>query len=205
MTTRLILVRHGQTEWNVGAERFRGRIDIALNEMGLAQAQAVAERLAALPLAAIYSSPLRRAVETAEPTARKSGVTVQTLEGLIDISYGRWEGHSHAEVAELYPDLYHQWRHSPHLVTCPDGESLDEVRSRALAAVKEMARSHEGHTILIVAHQVVNKVLVCAMLGLNNSRFWHIQQDNGCINIFDYEDGAFKAILINDTCHLGTS
>jgi broad specificity phosphatase PhoE len=204
MTTRLILVRHGQTEWNrVG--RTRGRIDIALNETGLAQAEAVAERLAALPLAAIYSSPLKRAVETAAPTARKTGLTVQPLEGLLDINYGRWEGRSPAEVAEAYPDLFHQWHHSPHLVTFPDGESLDEVRSRALAAVKEIALSHEGRTVLIVAHQVVNKVLVCAMLGLDNSRFWHVQQDNGCINVFDYQDGDFKAILVNDTCHLATS
>ncbi len=203
MTTRLILVRHGQTEWNrVG--RIRGRIDIALNETGLAQAAAVAERLAALPLAAIYSSPLKRAVETAEPAARKTGLKVQILDGLLDIDYGRWEGLSPTEVVEAYPDLYHQWHHSPHLVTFPDGESLDEVRRRALSTVKQIALSHEGQTVVIVAHQVVNKVLVCAMLGLDNSRFWHVQQDNGCIDIFDYEDDDFKAILVNDTCHLAT-
>ncbi len=201
MTTRLILVRHGQTEWNrVG--RARGRIDIALNETGLAQAQAVAQRVAAFPLAAIYSSPLKRAMETARPAAQKSGLTVQPLEGLIDIDYGDWGGRSPAEVAEMYPDLYHQWHHSPHLVTFPAGESLDEVRSRTLAAVQEIALSHQAQTVLLVAHQVVNKVLVCALLGLDNSHFWRIQQDNGCINIFDYEEGEFKAVLINDTCHL---
>ncbi len=199
--TRIILVRHGQTEWN-RVERFRGRIDIALNETGLAQAEALAQRLADEPLTAIYSSPLKRAVETARPIAERLGLPVQPLASIIDINYGRWQGHSPAEVAEIYPELHRLWRSEPHRVALPDGESLDEVRARTMAALEDIAARHEGETVLVVAHQVVNKVLVCAMLGLDNSRFWRMQQDNGCLNIFDYEDGDFTAVLINDTCHL---
>ena len=199
--TRLILVRHGQTEWN-RVERFRGRIDLDLNEVGRAQALALAERLSAEPLSAIYTSPLRRAVQTAEPAAQKLGLSVQVLGGLMDIDYGQWGGRSPAEVATLYPKLYRLWRSQPHLVEIPGGESLAVVRARAFPALKEVAARHAGQTILLVAHQVVNKVLLCAMLGLDNSRFWHIQQDNACLNIFDYEDDDFTAVCLNDTCHL---
>ena len=206
--TRIILVRHGQTAWNVGAssaegERFRGRIDLPLNERGRAEARALAERLADEPIAAIYSSPLQRAIETAEPTARRLGLVVQPLEGIIDINYGDWQEHPHSQVARLYPALYRQWLQGPHLVQFPGGESLEEVRDRAMAALQQVMARHRDQTILVAAHQVVNKVLVCAMLGLDNSHFWHIKQDNGCLNIFDYQEGVFIAILINDTCHLG--
>lgn len=206
--TRIILVRHGQTAWNVGAssdegERFRGRIDLPLNERGRAQAQALAGRLADEPVAAIYSSPLQRAIETAEPTARRLGLTVQPLEGIVDINYGHWQERPHSEVARLYPALYRQWLQEPHKVRPPGGESLDEVRERAMAALHQVIARHQDQTILVAAHQVVNKVLVCAMLDLDNSHFWRIRQDNGCLNIFDYQEGLFTAILINDTCHLG--
>jgi len=206
--TRIILVRHGQTAWNVGAppaegERFRGRVDLPLNERGRAQALALAERLADESIAAIYASPLQRAIETAEPTARRLGLTVQPLEGIIDINYGDWQEDSHSEVARLYPTLYRQWLQEPHLVRPPGGESLEEVRNRAMAALYQVTGCHQDQTILVAAHQVVNKVLVCTMLGLDNSHFWRIRQDNGCLNIFDYQEGVFTALLINDTCHLG--
>jgi broad specificity phosphatase PhoE len=206
--TRIILVRHGQTAWNVGAssaegERFRGGIDLPLNERGHAQAQALAKRLADEPIAAIYASPLQRAIKTAEPTAQRLGLTPQPLEGVTDINYGDWQEHPHSEVAQLYPTLYRQWLQEPHLVRPPKGESLEEVRDRAMAALHQVIARHEGQTVLVAAHQVINKVLVCAMLGLDNSHFWRIRQDNGCLNIFDYQEGTFTALLINDTCHLG--
>ena len=205
--TRIILVRHGQTAWNVGAfsgegECFRGRIDLPLNERGRAQAQALAERLADEPIAAIYTSPLQRAIKTAEPTSRRLGLTVQPLEDIIDINYGHWQEQPHSEVARLYPALYRQWLQEPHKVRPPGGESLEKVRDRAMAALYQVIARHQDQTILVAAHQVVNKVLVCAMLGLDNSHFLRIRQDNGCLNIFDYQEGVFTAILINDTCHL---
>jgi broad specificity phosphatase PhoE len=203
--TRIILARHGQTEWNIGAgtgERFRGRVDLPLDDTGLAQARALAERLADQFIVAVYSSPLKRAVETAWPTARQLGLPVQPLPGIIDINYGDWQGLSHAEVAKVYPDLYQRWLEKPHRVKFPSGESLRQVRLRGMAALKEVAAHHDDRAILLVAHQVVNKVLVCAMLGLDNSHFWRIRQDNGCINVFEHQDGIFTAVLINDTCHL---
>jgi broad specificity phosphatase PhoE len=201
----IILVRHGQTEWNIGAgtgERFRGRVDLPLDDTGLAQARALAERLADQSIVAVYSSPLKRAVETARPIAQQLGLPVQPLPGIIDINYGDWQGLSHTEVAKVYPDLYRCWLEKPHRVKFPSGESLRQVRLRAMAALKEVAARHDDRIVLLVAHQVVNKVLVCAMLGLDNSHFWRIQQDNGCISVFEYQDEIFTAVLVNDTCHL---
>jgi len=201
--TRIILVRHGQTAWNIeSGERFRGRVDLPLDDTGLAQAQALTRRLADHPIVAIYSSPLKRAVETARPTAQQLGLPVQPLPGIIDINYGDWQGLSPAEVARAYPDLYRRWLEKPHLVKFPHGESLRQVRLRGMAALKKVTARHEGRAVLLVAHQVVNKVLVCAMLGLDNSHFWRIRQDTACLNVFDYQDGVFTAVLINDTCHL---
>ena len=205
--TRIILVRHGQTEWNIGSgagERFRGRIDLPLDDTGLTQANALAARLADCPIVAVYSSPLKRAMETARPTAQQLGLPVQPLPGIIDINYGDWQGLSPAEVAKAHPDLYRLWLEEPHRVEFPNGESLCQVRLRGMAALKEVSTRHEGQTVLLVAHQVVNKVLVCAMLGLGNSHFWRIRQDNACINVFEHQDGVFTAVLINDTCHLIT-
>ena len=203
--TQVVLVRHGQTAWNIGAgggERFRGRIDLPLDDTGLAEARALAERLPDYPIVAIYSSPLKRAVQTAQPTAQRLGLPVQPLPGIIDINYGDWQELSHPEVAQRYPELYQRWLEKPHLVKFPHGESLRQVRLRAMTTLKQVVARHEDQAVLLVAHQVVNKVLVCAMLGLSNSHFWHIRQDNACINVFDHQDGVFTAVLINDTCHL---
>jgi broad specificity phosphatase PhoE len=204
--TRIILARHGQTIWNVGAspegERFRGRIDLPLNDRGRDQAVALSERLAREPIAAIYASFLKRAIATAEPTAERLGINVQTLEGIVDIDYGEWQEHRHDEIAERHPALYRQWLDEPHRARIPGGESLDAVRKRSMAALHSVIAEHDNETILLVAHQVINKVLVCAMLGLDNSHFWRIGQDNGCCNIFEHAEGLFTAVLINDTCHL---
>lgn len=202
--TRIVLVRHGQTGWNIGAGgvRFRGRTDLALDETGLAQAQALAERLSDFPIAAIYSSPLQRAVQTAKPIAERLGISIQPISGFIDINYGDWQGKTPEEVAEDHPDVYRMWLDKPHLVEFPNGESLAKVRIRTVAALEELIARHKDQTILLMAHQVVNKVLICAMLGLDNSHFWRIRQDNGCINIFEYQEEMSTAVLINDTCHL---
>ncbi len=203
MTTTIVLVRHGQTEWNPQEqERFRGRVDLPLDETGTHQAQALAKKLDEFGIQTIYTSPLQRALETAQIIACRLKLKPQILPGIIDIDYGDWQGHSHRKIAELCPELYEAWLTAPHLVRLPQGESLEEVRARAFPALEETILRHKGGTILLVAHQVVNKVLLCAILGLDNSRFWRIRQDTCCINVFKYEDGTYTISLLNDTCHL---
>lgn len=199
--TRIILVRHGQTDWN-RTERFRGRIDVELNETGHRQAQAIAKRLCKEPIAALYASPLKRAFQTAQPIAEACALEVQPLEEINDIDYGDWAGHSPEEVAGRYEDLYRAWLDTPHLIQFPNGENLDQVRSRAWGALEQVCLRHAGQTAVLVSHVVINRVLICAVVGLSNASFWQIGQDNAAINIFEAREANHRLLLLNDTCHL---
>lgn len=198
--TTLYLVRHGQTAWN-REEVFRGRADIPLNETGRKEALLTGHYLERVKVDSLYSSPLSRAVETAEAIARYQGKEVQISHGLIDIDFGGWQGVSHEEVKERYGDLYRQWKHAPHLVRFPQGESLEDVRERALRVIDEVLPDHADETLVMVSHRVVNKTILCGLLGLDNSHFWQIGQDTGCINILEFGEG-FTLRRLNDTSHL---
>jgi len=198
--TTVYLVRHGQTAWNK-EEVFRGRADIPLNETGRKEALLTGQYLRGVKVDWVYSSPLSRAVETAEAIARSQGKGVGILEGLIDIDFGQWQGISHEEVKKRYEELYRQWKDTPHLVRFPGGETLGEVRERALGAIHGVIADHAAHILVMVSHRVVNKVLLCGLLGLDNSHFWQIGQDTGCINILEFGEG-FTLRCVNDTCHL---
>jgi broad specificity phosphatase PhoE len=204
--TRLIIVRHGQTAWNEGeGERLRGRADLDLDQVGLRQAAAAATRLTRWGAAAFYSSPLKRAVRTAEILAKPRGLQVQPLEGLVDIDYGRWQGLSLREAEADDPELYALWLDSPHLVTFPGGEGLEQVRGRVTAAVETVVSRHPEQTVVLVSHKVVCKVLLCSLVGLDNSHFWQIHQGLCAINIVEMEKDSPLIVLLNDTCHLKES
>ena len=196
----IILVRHGETEWN-RREIFRGRADIELSETGARQAELLAKYLSQAGIVAIYSSPLKRALKTAEAIASYHGLEVKTTSGLIDFDYGKWQGLPHQEVKERYRKLYAEWLKNPHRVKIPSGESLDDVTRRALGIVDRVRRQHEG-TVVLVSHRVVNKVLICALLGLGSAHFWNIKQDVGAITTFVCEDDSFILTRHNDTSFL---
>jgi len=198
--TEIMLVRHGETEWNV-EEIFRGRIDIELNETGMKQAELLAEYLSHLQLEAICSSPLKRALTTAETIAGYHKLGVNVAPGLIDFNYGEWQGLPHQEVKDKYKELYAEWINSPDQVRIPAGESLDDVRERALGVVKNVVARYEG-TVALVSHRVVNKVLICALLGLDNSHFWNIKQDTGGTTTFTYEKERFILTEHNNPAYL---
>ncbi len=200
--TRFILVRHGQTEWN-RVERFRGRADVPLNETGLAQAEATGRRVASeWKLVAIYSSPLSRAVKTAEAIARHLSLPVQVHLGIADIDFGQWQGLTPDEVKVRWPEIHHAWYNVPHSAHIPGGETLDDLRVRGMAAVNELAARHAGQTIVLAGHTVINRVILLGVLGLGNDRFWRLQQDTCAINVFTTENGEFTLVSLNDTCHL---
>ncbi len=183
-------------------ERFRGRADLSLDETGVRQAEAAALSLKGQQVAAIYSSPLKRAIQTAEPIARQLKLTVQPLEGLIDIDFGGFQGLSAEEARKKDSKLLTMWVEQPYLAQFPNGENLEIVRQRVLAAVDELAAKHKEQTVILVSHTVVCRVVMCAMLGLDNSHFWQVRQDVNAINIFEMRDGAPLVTLVNDTCHL---
>jgi broad specificity phosphatase PhoE len=199
--TQIILVRHGRTPWNKD-KIFRGTEDVPHDEVGQEEARLAGEWLKDETIHAAYASPLSRAMDTAAAIARHHGIPVQELPGIIDLNYGDWQRVPLAEVKVKYPDLYHQWETTPHIVRFPNGETLNEVRIRALAAVEEVMARHPGQTILLAAHRVVNKVLIAAFLGLNNSHFWRIGQDTTAINRFARVGDTWHIVLVNDTCHL---
>lgn len=202
--TRILLVRHGQTEWN-RIERFRGRADIPLNETGLAQAEATGKRVASewQPVA-VYTSPLSRSVKTAESIAKHYDLKVQIHPGLADIDYGEWQGLSPEEAGQRWPEEIDAWYNRPHLARIPGGETLSDLRARAMQAVNELAARHAGKTIVLVGHTVINRIILLGILGLGNDRFWRIKQDTCAINVFDAEGGDFTLVALNDTCHLNT-
>jgi len=146
---------------------------------------------------------MQRTVQTAEAIARTLGLSPQSLVGLLDLDYGAWQGLSHQEAAARYGELYAAWRLAPHTVQFPGGEALAHVRARVWPAVRELADRHAGQTVVLVGHQAVNKVLLCAVLGLDDAHFWQIEQATGCLNVFEHRKGLFVLTLLNDTCHLG--
>ncbi len=201
-TTSVILIRHGQTIWN-REKRFRGQADIPLDETGLWQARVTGGYVAARwPLTAVYASPLQRARQTAEAVASAQGLTAQPHPGLLDMHFGQLQGVAVSEAMQQYPDLMRAWFEAPHTVRFPGGEGLDDIRQRSSAALQEVVERHAGETVALVAHTVVNQVLLCAVLGLGNEHFWRIGQDTCAVNQIDWDGKIYLLWLMNDTSHL---
>lgn len=190
MTTTIILVRHGQTVWNT-REVFRGQTDIELDETGLKQAELLGAYLSQGKVDAVFSSPLKRAVQTAQAIVRRHGLAVEIAPGLNDINFGEWQGLSLQEVGIRFKELFAVWSSEPHRVRIPSGESLDNVHQRAQTVVNQVVKKYTGKVVVLVSHRVVNKVLICSLLGLGNSQFWDIRMDNCGMTTFEHTDGRF--------------
>lgn len=199
---RIILVRHGETAWN-SEGRFQGRIDVELNGVGRRQAEAVAKVLSDEEIDMIYCSPLSRAGETAETIAKYHSIEVKPEEGFIEIDHGQWEGLRREDVIRRNGDKYNQWFEHPEKAKMPGGEGLADIRKRASEALGRIIHKHKDQAILIVAHDAINKVLICDLLGIDNSHFWQFRQGNSGISIIELNGDQEKLTLLNDTCHLG--
>jgi broad specificity phosphatase PhoE len=198
----VVLVRHGQTEWNM-VERFRGRFDIPLNETGLMQAEATAERIASsCKPETILTSPLSRARQTADPIARKTGLTPRAQQGLIDIDYGEWQGLTPEEVRARWPKECRSWYEDPGAARIPGGETLAEVQERALKTALEACGEGTSEAIVMVSHTVVNRLILLGVLGAPLDRFWLLRQDPCAINVLEFHGSSFTLVTMNDTCHL---
>jgi len=198
--TTILLIRHGDTDWNV-EEVFRGHVDVELNDIGIKQVQLLSRYLESVSIGVVYSSPLKRALKTARMIAASHHITVKTARELIDFDYGEWQGMSHTSVKGKYRVLYDEWLNNPHLVKMPKGESLEDVRDRATSLVDRIIAQHEG-SIALVSHRVIHKVIICALLGLDNSHFWNIKLDTCGITTFVYENKRFILERHNDTSFL---
>lgn len=200
---RLILARHGQTEWNV-KRMFRGRIDIPLNETGVRQANAVAKKLSAFKIRKIYSSPLKRALQTAEAVGKRLNLKPIPENDLIEINYGKWQGLAVDEVQKKYRALYAKWLKTPGKTAIPGGETLKRARTRVSLKLNKILNQYRNGDIVIVAHEVIIKVILCKLLNLSDNFFWKLKQDTGAITILEYHNGVSAILSLNDTCHLGS-
>jgi probable phosphoglycerate mutase len=200
--TKILLIRHGHVE-GIEPKRFRGHADLPLTALGLAQAQAVARRIASgwQPVK-VYTSPLKRCVATGAAIAEACGVGTEVLDALIDIDYGAWQGKADAEVAATEPALYDAWRDAPPLVRFPGGESLQDLVARAADALRDTLARHPDDTVVLVAHDSVNRALLLQVLDQPLSAYWRLAQSPCCINEIDAIDSRLKVLRVNETAHL---
>jgi len=206
---RILLLRHGETDWN-RQRRFQGQIDVPLNATGRRQGRQAAAFLRRSPVKRAYSSPMARPRETAELVLEhRSGVPLVTDRGLLEIGHGLWEGKLEQDIQARWPQLLATWKTAPHQVVMPGpgGETVQQVSRRAVAAMERIARDlEEGDTALVVAHDAVNKTILCHLLGLSPARVWSVKQGNGGVSVIDYPDGGTGPAIVyslNLTGHLG--
>ncbi|MGF1515166.1 MAG: histidine phosphatase family protein [Elainellaceae cyanobacterium] len=205
---RLLLVRHGETDWNRD-KRFQGQIDIPLNDNGRRQAAQCADFLKTAQIDRAVSSSMSRPKETAEIILQSHvGVPLSTMDALQEIGHGLWEGQLEPDIHKAYPGLLQQWKDAPETVQMPEGENLQQVWDRAIAAWAEIVASvRPGEVILVTAHDAVNKALLCHLSGLGPEHFWTFKQGNGAVSVIDYPSGPKGPPLlqsINITTFLGS-
>ena len=205
---RLILVRHGETDWNK-AGRFQGQIDIPLNDHGRSQAAAARDFLRDVHIDLAWSSTLSRPTETAEIILEAhSGVPLTQIDGLVEIGHGLWEGKLESEIREGWSDLLDTWKRAPETVQMPDGETIQDVWARSVTSWQEIAKGLKPEeTALVVAHDAVNKTILCDLLGLTPADIWAVKQGNGGVTVVDITpDPSQPAVVtcLNLTSHFGS-
>ena len=201
--TKILLTRHGHVE-GIAPERFRGRQQLALTERGRAEVQALARRIAGgWKPQHIYTSPLQRCVDTGTAIARTCGIAAgKPRSDLNDIDYGDWQGLTRDEAHARWPAEIDLWYAHPDWAALPNGESLQQVLTRAVAALRDIVRRHPDDTVVLVAHDSVNRVLLLHALELPLSRYWRLKQSPCCINELDFGPDGFTIHSINRTGHL---
>ena len=200
---KILLARHGETPWNAEG-RYQGQVDIPLSDVGLAQAAALGRRLQDVRIDRAVASPLARATRTAQLALGEARVPMLGFDaGLLEIAHGEWEGLLASEIAQRDPLRLQAWRDAPESVLMPGGESLQMVLDRAWPA---LARACAGlgadDTLLVVAHDAVNRVLLARILGLPLARLWTFRQAPTTLNLLEGDDvDALEVVRLNDCAH----
>ena len=200
--TRIFLVRHGATVLTA-EDRFAGATDVALSDAGRVQVERLSERLANVPVAAVYASPLGRTMDTAGILAAPHRLEVQARAGLREISHGRWERLTRQEVLQQFPEEAAAWDEDPYSFAPLGGESGLEVTARALPALLDIVRQHDGEAVIVVSHKATIRLLLSSLLGFDPRRYRdNLDQDPAALNVVDFK-GPVRArlTLFNDTSH----
>jgi broad specificity phosphatase PhoE len=200
--TRLYLVRHGATQLSA-EDRFAGAVGVDLSEEGRWQVERLADRLDDERICAVYTSPLSRAEETAAILARPLALEPRTRDGLREMSHGRWEGLTRAEVEERFPGEYETWHADPFTFAPEGGESGVAVLARALPVVREIVVRHEGRRVLVVSHKATLRLLLSSLLGFDPRGYRdRLDQAPACLNVVDFRDPVRARLMsFNDTSH----
>jgi broad specificity phosphatase PhoE len=199
-TARLVLVRHCEPEESI-AGRAYGALDPPLSAEGRSRAERLAETLGALELAAVYASPLRRALETATPIAARHDLRAQVHEGLREIDFGELEGERYDDLERARPEVFRTWMEDPTGVAFPGGESFAEVRKRALAAAGEIRMRHPGATVALVAHGGVTRAIIAASLEMPDHALFRLDQPYGALSVVEWF-GATPVLRVLNACTL---
>ena len=196
------LLRHGETEWNA-QNRFCGRTDVPLSEAGRRQAKSLAERLKPLPFEALYSSPLKRALETARLISESVGLQPVPDQRLVELDYGRWEGKTLAEIMENDPKTYCAWDADPAHVAPPGGESGLEAQQRVVSFLDFLAAQHPRGHVLVALHKTVCRLAICHVLGMSASEYRRrLILNNAALSTIQSRPYGWQLITFNDTSHL---
>jgi len=200
--TRIFLVRHGATVLTA-EDRFAGATDVPLSDEGREQASRLSQRLCNEAIAAVYASPLSRTMETARIIIGPHGLPVQAREGLREISHGRWEQMTRAEVEKAFPDEAAAWDEDPFTFAPIGGESGLAVTARALPVLVDIVRENMGKTVLVVSHKATIRLLLSSLLGFDPRRYRdNLDQSPCALNIIDFKDPVrARLTLFNDTSH----
>ncbi len=205
--TILYLIRHGATENNLSdPPRLQGSgVDLPLSVEGLEQAKRAAELMCNLPIRAVIASPLRRAQQTAECIASACGLVLATEPDLREVDVGAWEQRSWVEIAQTEPEAYRNFQLDPGTHGYRGGENFQQVRDRALPALEKWLQTHRGSHLVVVGHNIVNRVLIAHAMGLSFSQARPIHLDNGGISVFHYEATQLRLLTLNSAFHLSAS
>ena len=198
---KLILVRHGQTQWN-RENRAIGHADIELNEEGRKQVQGLALALRRERVAAIYSSPLRRALETAETIARFHQGKVKPDDAFIEMDCGEIDGLTYDEMRERYGDFLKEWMNDACSLAMPGGECLEDVQLRAWHGVERIVDNHPKEAVIVASHNFAIQCIICRALALDLSQFRRLRLSLASISVLDFGERGISLMLFNDTCHL---
>ena len=200
---RILLARHGETPWNAEG-RYQGQEDIPLSPVGEKQALRLGERLRDVRIDRAVSSPLARAYMTAQFALGEVRAPMLTTEmGFLEIAHGEWEGLLASEISEREPERFRAWREAPDTVQMPAGESLRQVFVRAWQALAWACEGLEpDETLLVVAHDAVNRVILCHVLGIPFSRLWTFRQAPATLNMLEGDDiDRLEVVRLNDCAH----
>ena len=199
---KLILVRHGETMWN-RENRILGHTDIDLNEKGRKQAELLGVALKDEEVTAIYSSPLKRASETAGEIARYHHLDVLPDDSFMEIDAGELDGLTFEEVVKRYGEFLKGWANKESSLKIPGGESMAELEMRAWSAVKKLVEIHADDTAIVVSHSLAIQSIICRALEMGLSDTRRLRLDLASISILNFGKGGVSLLLYNDTCHLG--